>query len=262
MASPSYPKTAVNKLGRLANRGAYDYTTVHTLINECPILHVSFNDPEHPFPVVLPMLGCTANYDDQDADPKTTEQDVYIHGYVSGRIFKSGKNAGEEGLPITIAASFLDGLVLSLTPFHNSCNYRSAILYGHAHPVTNPAEALYAMRRITNNLLPSRWENSRTPPTQAELSSTSLLKVKIASASAKVRVGGPSEDRADLKDGELVKGTWTGVVPYWGTWGEPVPGRENGCAQVETYIEEWRVRETQAAKVYAFEAVEMEGKGK
>lgn len=202
------------------------------------------------------MLGCTGNFSEQDADPNATVQDVYIHGYVSGRIFKQGKNTEDEGLPITIAASFLDGLVLSLTPFHNSCNYRSAIVYGHASLVTDPAEALYAMERITDNLLPQRWAQSRTPPTRAELNSTSILRVRIASASAKVRVGGPSEDRADLKDKALVQATWTGVVPYWGTWGEPVPGKENGRSDVETYIEEWRVRETARAREYAFEAIE------
>jgi len=99
-------------------------------VNACPVLHVSFNDPEHAFPVVLPMLGCTGKYDDKDADPNTSEQDVYIHGYVSGRMFKKSKENDEEGLPITLAATFLDGLVLSLTPFHNSCNYRSAVVYG------------------------------------------------------------------------------------------------------------------------------------
>jgi hypothetical protein len=52
------------------------------------------------------MLGCTGNFEQPDADPATTEQDIYIHGYVSGRIFKSGKEAGAEGLPITIAASY------------------------------------------------------------------------------------------------------------------------------------------------------------
>jgi nitroimidazol reductase NimA-like FMN-containing flavoprotein (pyridoxamine 5'-phosphate oxidase superfamily) len=174
-------------------------------VNECPILHVSFVDPEHPFPVVLPMLGCTGNFGNQDADPTSTEQDLYIHGYVSGRIFKSGKNAEGEGLPITVAASFLDGLVLSLTPFHNSCNYRSAIVYGYASLVADEDEALYAMKKITDNLLPQRWDKSRTPPTSAELKSTSILRIKIQSASAKIRVGGPSEDRADLKNTALVK---------------------------------------------------------
>ena len=234
----------------------YDFATVHTLINTCPVLHVSYNDPEHPFPVMLPMLGCTGSFSSPSSDPTTTSQDLYIHGYVSGRLFRKGKEAGVPGLPVTVAATFLDGLVLALAPFHNSCNYRSAVAYGYATLVTDEAEALYAMQLITDNLLPERWARSRNPPTKAESSSTSILKVTIASASAKVREGGPSEDRADLKDEELVRNTWTGVVPYWGTWGEPVPGRENGCKDVEGYIEEWRMKETAKGRDHAFEAIE------
>jgi nitroimidazol reductase NimA-like FMN-containing flavoprotein (pyridoxamine 5'-phosphate oxidase superfamily) len=262
MASPEYPQTSANKLGRLANRGTYDYSTIHTLINTCPILHVSFVDPQHPFPVVLPMLGCTGNFSSPLSDTNTTSQDLYIHGYVSGRIFKSGKNADGNGLPITVSASFLDGLVLSLTPFHNSCNYRSAVVYGYAQVVEDEEEALYAMKLITDNMLPGRWDKSRIPPSTAELKSTAILRIRIESASAKVRTGGPSEDRADLRNAELVKKTWTGVVPYWGTWGEPVAGKENACEEVEGYIEGWRVVETGRARGYAFEAVGMEGKKK
>lgn len=142
-------------------------------------------------------------------------QDIYIHGYVSARLFRQGKNNhdnDEKGLPITVSATFLDGLVLSLTPFHNSCNYRSALVYGHASLVTDPTEALYAMKLITENMLPGRWDKSRVPPTSAEIRSTGVLKVKVVGGSAKVRVGGPSEDRADLGDKELRRQVWTGVV--------------------------------------------------
>jgi nitroimidazol reductase NimA-like FMN-containing flavoprotein (pyridoxamine 5'-phosphate oxidase superfamily) len=131
-----------------------------------------------------PMIGCTGNFQDQFADPNATEQDVYIHGYVSGRVFRSGKDAEGEGLPITVAATFLDGLVLSLTPFHNSCNYRSAVVYGYATLVEDKDEALYAMKLITDNLLPGRWDGSRVPPTQAELNSTSILRVRVSSGTS------------------------------------------------------------------------------
>ncbi|KAH7135107.1 5-nitroimidazole antibiotic resistance protein [Dendryphion nanum] len=258
MASEGYAKTAVNSIKRLGKRGVYDYATVHTIINSAPVLHVSFNDPEHPFPVVLPMLGCTADFINQDANSDSSPQDIYIHGYVSGRIFRSGKNADGEGLPITVAASHIDGLVLSLTPFHNSCNYRSAIAYGYATLVTDETESLFAMTQITNNLLPERWEKSRVPPTKAELQSTSILKVRIASASAKVRTGGPSEDRADLKNAGLRESVWTGVVPVWLQWGEPIPGKDNGREAVEGYIEKWRLGENQKGRLEAYKAIEEE----
>ncbi|KAF2637169.1 hypothetical protein P280DRAFT_500774 [Massarina eburnea CBS 473.64] len=251
-----YTKTPTNKLGRLAKRGAYDYETVHSIINTCPVLHVSFNDPNQPFPVVLPMLGCTGNYSNPSSDPNTTEQDIYIHGYVSGRIFQTSKETGDEGLPITVAASHMDGLVLALAPFHNSCNYRSSIVYGYATLLTDPEERLYAMTLITNNLLPTRWEKSRNPATTAELNSTSILKVRVASASAKVRTGGPHDDRADWKNEDLRTGTWTGVVPVWLQWGEPIPGKDNGKVEIEGYIERWRVKENQKGRVYAYEAIQ------
>lgn len=248
------------------NTGTYDFATIHTLINTSPVLHVSFNDPAHPFPVVLPMIGCTGSFAAPDADPSTSAQDVYIHGHVSARLFRSANantNANEEGegegdapsLPITVSATLLSGLVLALTPFHNSCNYRSAVAHGHATRVTDADEALYALRLITDNMLPGRWAQSRVPPTRAELLSTTVLRVRIAGASAKVREGGPSEDRADLADGALVGRTWTGVVPYWGTWGEPVGGKENGVEEVAGDVEAWRVAETGRARAYAFAAI-------
>jgi hypothetical protein len=78
MATTEYPKTAVNKLGRLPKRGAYDYDTVHGILDESAILHVSFVDPAHPFPVVLPMLGCTGDFTTETGEE---EKVVYIHGY-------------------------------------------------------------------------------------------------------------------------------------------------------------------------------------
>lgn len=114
------------------------------------------------------------------------------------------------------------------------------------------------MTLITNNLLPGRWENSRNPPTSAELSSTSILRMKIVSASAKVRTGGPHDDKKDLKNDTLRKGVWTGVVPVWLQWGEPMSGADNGYGEAgmaEEYIEKWRLRENQKGKMAAYEAI-------
>ncbi|KAF2183098.1 hypothetical protein K469DRAFT_711058 [Zopfia rhizophila CBS 207.26] len=260
MASQEYPKTAANTVKRYGNdRASYDYKTIHTIINTCPVLHVSFADPTNPFPAVLPMIGCTGDFTNPSADPNTLPQNIYIHGYVSSRLMKTGSSPdSEEGLPITIAATHLDGLVLALTPNHCSCNFRSAIAFGYATLVTDEAEKTWAMEKITNNMLPTRWENSRIPPTQTEMTSTSILRVKISSASAKVRAGGPGEDRADLKDEALKKRVWTGVVPVWMQWGEPMPGPENKVDEVPGYIEGWRMRANQEGRVEAFKAIESE----
>ena len=133
----------------------------------------------------------------------------------------------EGSTPLCIAATLLDGLVLALTPNHHSMNYRSAILHGRATLVTDAAEKLYAMQLVTDNVIPDRWAHTRVPPTAVEMQSTSILRVAVADASAKVRSGEPGEDRRDEKD-EAVRGrVWTGVVPTWTAYGAPVPAGRN-----------------------------------
>ncbi len=78
-----------------------------------------------------------------------------------------------------IAASKVDGLVLTLTPNSHNYNYRSAVLFGHATLVEDLDEKLWAMKLITNSVVPDRWEHTRVPPNNAEMQSTQILKVKV-----------------------------------------------------------------------------------
>lgn len=166
------------------------------------------------------------------------------------------------GLPMTISASHIDGLVLALTPNHHSYNFRSATLFGHATLVTSPEEKLYAMELITNRIVPSRWSNSRIPPTPAEMQSTSILRVKIQAGSAKLRSGGPHDDRHDLEDGELLERVWTGVVPAYTVLGEPVASEYNRVKEVPGYLRDF-VRETNVEeREFALEALKEDGGGK
>lgn len=65
-----------------------------------------------------------------DAD-RDMRRDCYLHGYVSSGIMKQVRENPESGLAITIAATKVDGIVLSLTPNSHSYNYRSAVLFGY-----------------------------------------------------------------------------------------------------------------------------------
>lgn len=56
-----------------------------------------------------------------------------------------------------------------------------------------------------------RWAASR-PVTNAELTSTTLLKIPIQSASCKIRTGPPKDDKKDEENEELCERLWTGVV--------------------------------------------------
>ena len=200
-------------------------------------------------------------------------------GHVSSRLMKipptaAASEAGEaDGLPVCIAATHVDGLVLALSPFSHSYNYRSAVLHGTATVVSEVDEKLWAMTLLTNGVLPQRWETSRNPPTNAEMQTTRVLKVRILSASAKVRAEGPHDERSDVQNEELVRRVWTGVVPvslaaleilfceptYVGIqvfeeFGEPVPSTYNGVPAIPEDIREYLRRENVTRKNDAIRA--------
>ena len=179
------------------------------------------------------MLGCTAAFDpegskekppvnvapgtfpdedDAGEDVSTGPRSIYLHGGATSRLFKS---PGDDKIPVCVAATTMQGVVLALTAFHNSCNYASAVVHGYASVVASEEERVFALTRITDNLVAYRWDNSRNPPTKAEMTSTGVIRIDIVSASAKVRVGGPSDDRHDLKNEQIINSIWTGVVPTW-----------------------------------------------
>ncbi|KAK0617400.1 hypothetical protein B0T14DRAFT_538945 [Immersiella caudata] len=248
-----YPREPFSTGNRYSSRGSHALETIHRIVNTSPLIHVAFNDPNSPFPAVLPMIGQMGSFDRPSADLGDVLE-LYLHGYVSSRIINLTRNPPTpEGLPLTISASHVDGLVLALTPNSHSLNYRSAILFGHATLVTSVPEKLYAMELITNSIVPSRWEHTRVPPNAAEMQSTSVLRVKIATGSAKIRSGMPHDERGDMEDEELMKRVWTGVVPIHTVMGGPVAGPYNGVGDVPEYLERWRIEENKEAEVFARE---------
>jgi hypothetical protein len=222
------------------NTAHYALKTIHGLINSSQFINVSFNPPNSPFPVIIPMIGQMGSFDRPSAD-LGDPLDLYVHGYVSSRVMNVSRNNSDEktpGLPVCISVSHVDGLILALSAFNHDYNYRSAVLFGHASLVEDKDEKLYAMEIITNSVVPDRWRHARLPINNAELQSTSLLKIKIASGSAKIRVGQAKEQKIDLDDPELVARTWTGVLPVHTVIGEPIPG-PNNTAEVPDYIKQY-----------------------
>ncbi|KAL9935535.1 hypothetical protein V8E36_005883 [Tilletia maclaganii] len=265
-----YEKTADNTVVRMGARGNYEAEVVHKIVNAAPILHVSFcPDPYEPVPVILPMLGVVARYeaagannkDDEAADADADAHYCYLHGYTSSRFFKQATKVTDDdgddptetlsGLPVCIAATLVDGLVLSLTPNSHSFNYRSAVLHAGARVVRDEAERLWAMETITNAVVPSRWSQTRTPPNKTELTSTKILKARIITASAKVRNWEPSDEQYDRARDDVVDSTWTGVVPCSTQFGEPVPSSYNRVKQVPDNIAAFVKKRNEDGRVYA-----------
>ncbi|KAI0102982.1 hypothetical protein GGR51DRAFT_550089 [Nemania sp. FL0031] len=253
-----YPTKPYSKVNRYDVRASYALKTIHEVVNTCPILQVSFTVPNSPFPMMLPMIGQMGSF----ARPSSDTGDVlelYLHGYVSSRLInlsrKSGSDgeSGPRGLPITVGASHIDGLVLSLTPNSHSYNYRSAVLFGYAEVVTDVEEKLWAMELITNSVVRDRYRNTRVPPNNAEMQSTSVLRVTIDSGSAKWRSGMPSDEKADLEDAALLDRVWTGVVPMHYTYCDPMPGPYNKLPAPPAYLDEFVRESNQDARVIAIE---------
>jgi hypothetical protein len=252
---PSYDQRPQNSVRRHRERAAYDYATVHAIVGASAVLHVSFVPPTPPasaFPTTLPMIGAACSFAQPAADPAAQPLDIYVHGHAASRLMRlPGGGLLPGGLPVCVAATLLDGIVLALTPFNHSCNYRSVVAHGYATAVTDDAERAFAMHRITDALVARRWANSRVPPTPGEMQATGIIKIAIATASAKIRAAGPSDSRHDLDDDDVVGRVWAGVIPVWQTLGAPVAGPDNRVAELPPYLKQWRDESNRAAEAQA-----------
>ncbi len=183
------------------------------------------------------MIGVMGSYEFPSSDINEP-LDCYLHGYVSARLMRLAKNS-EKGLPVSIGATKVDGLVLSLTPNSHSYNYRSAVLQGYARPVETDDEKLFAMELITNKVVPQRWQHTRTPPDKVEMTSTMILRVNIEAGSGKIRHGEPHDEAKDLDRADVTEKMWTGVVPLYETVAEPISNPTNTVKETPDYIKQY-----------------------
>jgi nitroimidazol reductase NimA-like FMN-containing flavoprotein (pyridoxamine 5'-phosphate oxidase superfamily) len=197
MTSAAEPKSPASTVRRRADRAAYDAAAVHAVLDAAPVGHVGFVSEGRP--VVVPMLF------------GREREDLYLHGSVASRL----QRTLGAGIPVCLTVTLVDGLVLARSAFHHSMNYRSAVVFGTARPVDGD-EHLRGLEVISEHLLRGRWAEVR-PPTPVELRQTSVLRMTIEEASAKVRTGGPVDDPEDL-----ALPVWAGVVPSTLAWSTPV----------------------------------------
>ncbi|MGB9237139.1 MAG: pyridoxamine 5'-phosphate oxidase family protein [Terriglobales bacterium] len=183
--------------------GVYDRETVNQILDEGLICHVGFLAEGQPY-VIPTLYGRDGNA-------------LYVHGSVASRMLR---NLGQ-GLPVCVTVTLIDGLVLARSVFNHSMNYRSVVILGTATLVDDPKEKLAALRAVSEHAIPRRWDDAR-PPVEKELKVTSVLKIPIEEFSAKVRVGPPIDDEADLPFP-----TWAGVLPFEIKTGAPIP--DEGC---------------------------------
>ncbi|KAK4700668.1 uncharacterized protein P7C70_g5572, partial [Phenoliferia sp. Uapishka_3] len=208
-----FDKESLNTVQRYKHRAAYDRKTIYSIARAAPVLHVAFICDEG-LPQCIPMVGALEEIEDGEAF-------VYLHGSSVSRFIKSN----DGGSQMCITATLVDGYILSLTPYsHDVFPIPSnllllvdkvanlQLLFAESYDGDTEAAKLNALKLITNAVCPDRWENSRVPPTAAELKSTGVLRVRIESASAKINSGGSSDNATDMANEDLKARVWTGVL--------------------------------------------------
>jgi nitroimidazol reductase NimA-like FMN-containing flavoprotein (pyridoxamine 5'-phosphate oxidase superfamily) len=189
------PRTRVK---RRAQRGHYDRATVDAILDEGLVCHVGF--AHGGYVTVLPTAY--ARHGDS----------LYVHGSMSNRMFRALRDGAEACVTVTL----LDGVVLARSAFHQSMNYRCAVLYGRAREVIEESRKLEAMHWLLDHVAPGRWGDVR-PPSPQELKQTLVLEFPIDEASAKIRSGPPIDDQEDMG-----RPCWAGEVPLRLVAGQPV----------------------------------------
>lgn len=203
------------RVRRRPERAAYDAESVHAILDAALTGHVGLIHAGRP--LVIPMLyGRSGDL-------------LYLHGSVASRLQRSLAGGIDACLTVTI----VDGLVFARSAFHQSMNYRSAVVVGRATAVEDD-EKVHGLRTIAEHLMPGRWAEVR-PPSAIELRQTSVLRMRIQEASAKARAIGPVDEPEDL---DLP--IWGGVLPCTIAWGTPVPDEHVTSAPVSPSITDLR----------------------
>ena len=215
-ARDSELKTERTTVKRKGFRGAYDFETIARILDEALVCHVGFVSGGQPY-VIPTGFG-------------RRDRTLYIHGLSVNHML----NHLEEGIPMCFTVSIVDGLVYARSGFNHSINYRSVVVLGKAVEVTGE-EKLEGLKTIMQHLVPDRWDEVR-PPSPTEMKATSVLKIEITEASAKIRSGGPIDDEEDY-----AIGCWAGVLPMRLATGAPIPdGRLAPGTPLPEYVSKYR----------------------
>lgn len=184
------------RLRRGTNRAEYDRDAILAVLDAGMIAHVGVVTDEGP--IVLPMA-----YGRDD-------EWLYLHGSVANAALRAAV-----GHDICVTVTIVDGMVVGRCPFHNSMNYRGAVVRGRARRIDDADEHMVALRLVSDHVVPT-WDTAREP-SAAEIRKTMVIAVPLVEMSAKIRTGDPVDEPEDIAGPH-----WAGHVPLRTTWAEPV----------------------------------------
>jgi len=186
---------------RSPDRASYDEDVVHAILDEGYVCHLGF--VRDGAPVVLPTLYARVG------------ERLYLHGSTGSRPLRMTGQA-DPGLPVCVTVTHVDALILARSAFHHSINYRSVVVHGVAHDVTDPEEKRAALDALVDNVVPGRAADSR-PANKKELAATAVIRLDLNEVSAKLRTGGVNDEPEDL-----ALPHWAGVVPLRKGYDTPI----------------------------------------
>ncbi|WP_030664527.1 pyridoxamine 5'-phosphate oxidase family protein [Streptomyces cellulosae] len=186
---------------RSPDRASYDKDLVHAILDEGYVCHLGF--VRDGAPVVLPTLYARVG------------ERLYVHGSTGSRPLRMTGQAGP-GLPVCLTVTHVDALILARSAFHHSINYRSVVVHGVAHDVTDSEEKRMVLDALVDHVVPGRAADSR-PANRKELAATAVIRLDLNEVSAKLRTGGVNDEPEDL-----ALPHWAGVVPLRKGYDTPV----------------------------------------
>jgi uncharacterized protein len=178
-----------NKVRQLREKAHYDRATVHGILDAGLVAHVAF--VQEGAPVVVPMIY------------GRVDETLYLHGARKARVIRLLERSDRACLNVTL----LDGIVLARSAFNSSMHYRSVTLFGTPELVDDHEHKVEALRVISEQSMPGRWDELRAPH-EREVRMTGVIRLDIESASAKVSDGMPDDEDEDY--GIPI---WAGVLP-------------------------------------------------
>lgn len=193
--SDQFSVSKKNKVRQLREYADYERATVHRILDAGLLAQVGF--VQDGSAVVVPMIYGREN------------DTIYLHGAKKARVIRLLEQNDEACVNVTL----VDGLVLARSAFNSSFRYRSVTVFGTPRLVESTEDKLNAMRVISEQSMPGRWDELRDPLSK-EVKMTGVIALDITAASAKESASMP-EDEDDDYDIPV----WAGVVPLEATFG-------------------------------------------
>jgi hypothetical protein len=203
------PRTRVR---RLPKKASYDVDVINAVLDEAWVCHVAatVRGKAAALPTLHLREGAT----------------IFLHGSPSNEVMKAVVREGEAFLTVTI----FDGLRLARSGFESSIAYRSVVVVGAAHEVTDELEKARVLNRFVDRVVEGRAKEVR-PMSDLERRLTLLVAVSMDEASAKLSSGPTDDERADQ---ELA--IWAGTVPARIVFDAPVPDTNGAMSRSDIEI--------------------------